>query len=149
MKSAFPIVAGPDHFPRRGVAVVVRRTVDGVDVRDHKSPCRYFNQQDPAFEVPFHRPRRGGGDVAAEERADAVEFAPEAGGVVAVAGQAEVGVVEVAARGVGFVLIVRVQRRVDGAADGGLGLRSVGGGDLDFLEAEDVGPVPSLEVCAE
>ena len=37
---------------------------------------------------------------------------------------------------------------IEDAAEGGLGL-CVCGGDLDFLEAEDVGPVPSLEVCAE
>lgn len=59
------------------------------------------------------------------------------------------GVVERAvAAAVGFTLVVGVQGGVDGAAEGGLGLE-VGGGDLDFLEAEYVGPFPSLEVCPE
>ena len=55
------------------------------------------------------------------------------------------GVVEVAGA---VVFIVWVQRRIDGAANSCLSL-CVRGGDLDFLQAEYVGPFPSLEVCAE
>lgn len=55
------------------------------------------------------------------------------------------GVVEVA---VTVVFVVWGYGRVDDAADGGLGF-CVGGGDFHFLEAEDVGPVPSFEVCSE
>lgn len=64
---------------------------------------------------------RGLGDVAAQKCVDAVDSSPEAGGVVSTARRAEEGVVEMLARGV--VVIVPVQRRVEGAADGGLGRR--------------------------
>ena len=46
------------------------------------------------------------------------------------------------------VFIVRVQGRIDCAANRGLGF-CIGRGDLDLLEAEYVGPFPSLEVCSE
>lgn len=64
---------------------------------------------------------------------------------MAVAGEGEVGVVEVVGGG---VIGGGGEGGIEDAAEGGLGL-CVCGGDLDFLEAEDVGPVPSLEVCAE
>lgn len=49
---------------------------------------------------------------------------------------------------VAVVFIVWAEGRIDNAADGGLSL-GVGRGDLDLLEAEYVGPFPSLEVCPE
>ena len=59
--------------------------------------------------------------------------------------QAEIGVVEMA---LAIVFIVRVQGRIDDAADGGLSLE-IGRGDLDLLEAEHVRPFPSLEIRPE
>ena len=55
------------------------------------------------------------------------------------------GVVEMA---IAIIFIVWVQGRVDDAANGSLSL-CIRRGDLDLLEAEYVGRIPSLEVCAE
>ena len=55
------------------------------------------------------------------------------------------GIVEMATA---VIFIVGIQGRVDDAANGSLSL-CVCRGDLDFLEAEYVGPIPSLEVFAE
>ena len=49
---------------------------------------------------------------------------------------------------IAIIFIVRVQGRIDDAANAVLSLR-VGRGDLDFLETEDVGPFPSLEIRPE
>lgn len=46
---------------------------------------------------------------------------------------------------VAVIFIVRVYGRIDDAANGGLSL-GIAGGDLDLLQAEDVGPFPSLEI---
>ena len=55
------------------------------------------------------------------------------------------GIVEMA---LAVILIVRVQGRIDDAADGGLSL-DIRRGDLDLLEAEHVRPFPSLEIGPE
>ena len=111
----------PYHFSRSRIAVVVRGAVDSVDVRDHEPPFRDLEEGDPAFEIPFYGFGRCGlGEyIAACERADAVDFSAEAGGVVSVAGEAKMSVVEVAAA-VDFILVVGIRGRVDGAAEGGL-----------------------------
>ena len=55
------------------------------------------------------------------------------------------GIVEMA---IAVIFIIRVQRRINDAANRSLSL-GIGRCDFDFLEAEYVGPIPSLEVCAE
>lgn len=145
MKNAFPIVPRAHYFPRHGIAVGVRGAVHSIDVNEDEAPCAYLSEQHAAFEIPFHGLDDGVGDVAADESADAVYFPAEARGVVFVAGEAEVGVVEGA---VGVGSIGWVQGGVDGALEGGLGW-CVCGGDFDFLEAEDLGVLPSLEGGAE
>ena len=79
------------------------------------------------------------------KRADAIHLASKASSIVSIPRQAEMGVVEMA---IAIVFIVRVQGRVDDAANGGLSL-CIRRCDLDLLEAENMGPIPSLEVCAE
>ncbi len=104
-----------------------------------------LGDENAAFEIPGDGFGGGGVDVAADEGADAVDFSVETGGVVWVAREAEVRVVEV----LGFVcFIVFVEGSVDGAANGGLGF-GVRGGDLDFLECEDVRPFPAAEAGSE
>ena len=88
-----------------------------------------------------------GDDVAADEGADAVDFSTKTGGVVRVAGEVEVGVVEVGG-GTCVCFIGGVEGDVDGVADEGLRF-GVCGGDLDFLEGENVRPLPAAEAGSE
>ena len=104
-----------------------------------------FGEENAAFEIPGDGFGACGVDVAADEGADAVEFSAETGGVVFVAREAEVRVVEVL--GVDCFIIL-VKGGVDGAADGGLGF-GVCGGDLDFLECKYVRPFPAAEAGSE
>lgn len=137
MELPFTIMPGPDHFSRRGIAVVVGGAVHGVDIHDHKPLSSKLGDEDAAFEVPcnaldVHILL----EIFADERADAVDLTAEAGGVVFVGREAEVGFVEVSLR---VILILGIDGVVDVAAHGGLGL-SVRVGDLDLLEAHNVGP---------
>lgn len=138
MELPFAVMPGPDHFPRLGVAVVVGGAVHGVDIHDHKPLSKKLGNEDAAFEVPGHAlDVHVLLEISADEGADAVDLAAEASGVVFVGREAEVGFIEVS---LGIALIIfGVQRRVDVAAHGGLGL-GVRVGNLDFLEAHDVGP---------
>lgn len=65
-----------------------------------------------------------------------MHFAAEAGGVIFVGREAEIGFIEVS---LCIVLIFGIKGVVDVAAHGGLGL-GVRMGDLDFLKAHNVGP---------
>ena len=136
MKLPFAIMSRPDHFPRLGVAVVVGGAVHGVDIHHHNPLGGKLGDEDAAFEVPGHALDIHGFEIFADEGADAVDSAAEAGGVVFVGRKAEVGFVQVSWR---IVLVLGIKGVVDVAAHGGLGL-GVRMGDLDFLEAHDVGP---------
>ena len=137
MKLSFAIMPGPDHFPRLGVAVIVGGAVHGVDVHDHDTLGRQLGDKDAAFKVPSHALDVHVLEIFADEGADAVDFAAEAGGIVLVGREAEVGLVEVSWCVV--PTIFGVQGMVDVAAHGGLGV-GVRMGDLDFLKAHNAGP---------
>ena len=146
VEGAFVVVACAEDDAGGGAAVGGGGTVYGVDVVDEGFVVGEGGEEDAAFEVPGER---GGGYarvyVPADEGADAVDFPTKAGGVVFVAGEAEMGVVEVVGRG---CFIIAVEGGVDGAADGGLSF-CVCKGDFDFLEGEDVRPFPAAEAGSE
>lgn len=88
-----------------------------------------FGDQDPAFEIPVYRFRSSRGYIASDEGANAVDFPAEAGGVVFVTRETEVGVVEA---GGGADGVIVGERSIDGAAEGGE-RGGVAGSDFDFL----------------
>lgn len=153
MERPLAIMARADDRAGGGRPVRVRGAVDGVDVHDRGVADGEFEDQDAAFEVPgdlFEACGSGGGVealreqvVAAREGADAVDLAAEAARVVFVAGEAEVRGVGRAAVG-GLVFGVRIR----GAGDGREGFGVVRG-DLDFLQAEYLGPGPAAEAGSE
>lgn len=145
MEDSFAVVAVSNHFPRGRIAVVVCGAVDCVDVYDEHAPGVDLKEEHAPFEIPVHGLGFIAWYIAADERADAVHFAAEASRVVLITREAEMRIVE-GALGIGSIGLV--QGLVDVALDGGLG-GCVCGGDFDFLEAEDVGPCPSLEIGAE
>ena len=136
MELPFAVMPGPDYFPRRGVAVVVGGAVHGVNVHDHEILGRKLSDEDAAFEIPRHALDIHVLEIFADEGADAVDFAAEAGGVVFVDREAEVRFVE---ESLGIVLILEVQRGVGVSAHDGLGL-GVCMGNLDLLKAHNMGP---------
>lgn len=147
MKDAFRIMSRSEHDAGGGRAVGIAGSVYGVDVIDEGFVMWERGEQDAAFEVPGGR--EGGcvgcDDVAPDEGADTVDFPGGSGGVVGVAGEGEVGVVEA----VGFVCFIGgVEGGVDETADEGLGFGVVGD-DFDFLEGEDVRPFPAAEAGSE
>ena len=145
VEGAFCIVARSEDDSGGGGAVGGGGPVYGVDVVDEEVVVGEGGEEDAAFDVPGYWSGNYWIDVSTYECADAVDFSTKASGVVFVVGEAEVGVVEVVGGG---CLIVGVEGGVDGAADEGLGF-GVCGGDLDFLESEDVRPFPAAEAGSE
>ena len=96
VENAFCIVAGADDDAGGGGTSRVAGSVYGVDVIDEEVVVRECGEQDAAFAVPGSGEggSAGGEDVSSEKGADAVDFSAESGGVVFVAGEGEVRVVE-------------------------------------------------------
>lgn len=148
MDLEFPLMARPHGLASHRVFIRVVGPVDHIDVKDrqlrHVEPSLRLDDRKPALGVPIDSSHLGDvrvSEVFPHDAADAVDFAPEARGVVFVMREAEVAdVVRVGLR-------LR-WRALDGAGEGILGW-GVGGADFDFLEEEEGRKIVSAEEVSE